>query len=126
MKVILDSHAFLWAVSSPEKLSGKVRTFLEEDKGALLSAASLWEICIKVRTGKLSMAKPEAWLERAVKDLHVTVLPIRANHAIGTLSLPDHHRDPFDRIIVSQAIEERAAIATMDERIKHYAVDIFW
>ena len=126
MKIILDSHAFLWATSAPERLSPKLKTFLESGERPLLSAASLWEICIKVRIGKLVIAKPAMWLSQAVKDLQATVLPVRGNHAIATLSLPDHHRDPFDRIIVAQAIEEGAAIATMDARIKNYAVDIFW
>jgi PIN domain nuclease of toxin-antitoxin system len=96
------------------------------DQGPLLSSASLWEIAIKVKLGKLPIRKPAEWLRTAVNDLRLTVLPLRANHAIRTLSLPDHHKDPFDRIIVAQAMEEGLAIATTDDKIKKYAVDIFW
>jgi PIN domain nuclease of toxin-antitoxin system len=126
LRIILDTHAFLWAALEPRKLSDKVQEFIVGDQGPLFSSASLWEIAIKVKLGKLPIRKPAEWLRTAVKDLRLTVLPIRANHAIRTLSLPDHHKDPFDRIIVAQAMEEGLAIATTDDKIKKYAVDIFW
>jgi PIN domain nuclease of toxin-antitoxin system len=126
LRILLDTHAFLWAALEPRKLSDKVQEFIVGDQGPLLSSASLWEIAIKVKLGKLPIRKPAEWLRTAVNDLRLTVLPLRANHAIRTLSLPDHHKDPFDRIIVAQAMEEGLAIATTDDKIKKYAVDIFW
>jgi len=92
----------------------------------LLSAASLWEICTKVRSGKLKFARPAEWLNKAMRDLKLTVLPVRGNHTLRILSLPDHHEDPFDRLLVAQAQEEDAAIATSDEKIAQYPVEIFW
>jgi PIN domain nuclease of toxin-antitoxin system len=127
VKVLLDTHAFLWAAMEPRKLSKKVRVHLEDDQGAFLSSASLWELAIKWRTGKLpAIAKPHVALQQALKDLNLIVIPVRASHAMRTLVLPDHHKDPFDRMLVAQAIEEGAAIATADPHIAQYAVDIFW
>ena len=91
-----------------------------------MSTASLWEIAIKVRKGKLVMEEPRHQLVRAAADLKAVVLPIRANHVLRTLALPDHHRDPFDRLLVAQAMEEGAALATKDDAMRRYAVDIFW
>ena len=126
MKVLLDTHTFLWAASEPKKLSRKVRDFITGDHQPLLSAASLWEISLKVRKGKLEMVDAVETLTASIDGLKLTVLPVRAMHALKTISLPDHHSDPFDRMIVAQAILEGAAIATLDPLIHRYAVDIFW
>jgi PIN domain nuclease of toxin-antitoxin system len=126
MKVLLDTHTFLWAASEPKKLSKRVRDFITGDHQPLLSAASLWEISLKVRKGKLEMVDAFETLTANIEGLKLTVIPVRAMHALRTLSLPDHHGDPFDRMIVAQALEEGAAIATVDLMIQRYAVDIFW
>ncbi len=127
MKVVLDTHVFLWAALEPKRLSGKLRRLLlEGDQRAILSVASIWEIAIKVNFGKLPIPKPTEWLRASIADLNLMILPVRENHAIRTLTLPDHHKDPFDRIIVAQAIEEELAIATVDDQLKRYAVNIFW
>ncbi len=126
MKLLLDTHTFLWAAAEPKKLSKRVRDFIIEDRWPLLSAASLWEIAVKVRKGSLEIDKPYEFLTENLNGLNITIVPIRGKHALRTLELPDHHGDPFDRIIIAQAIEEGYAIATVDEKIRQYSVDIFW
>lgn len=126
MRVLLDTHAFLWATTYPKKLPPKLSRYLQSSHERLVSTASLWEIAIKVRTGKLIMEEPRNQLVRAAADLKAVVLPIRANHVFRTLTLPGHHKDPFDRLLVAQAMEEGAALATDDDMMRRYAVDIFW
>ena len=126
MRVLLDTHAFLWAATQPKKLPSKLSVYLQSSHERLVSTASLWEIAIKVRNGKLVMEEPREQLVRAAADLKAVILPVRANHVFRTLALPGHHKDPFDRLLVAQAIEEGAALATDDEMTRRYAVDIFW
>lgn len=127
MKVLLDTHTFLWAAIEPKKLSRKVHNLIAGEHWPLLSAASLWEIAIKIQTGKLrEFSNPVETIEQALRDLKIAVLPVKGAHAMRTLLLPDYHKDPFDRMIVAQAMEEGIAIATTDDKIKQYPVEIFW
>lgn len=126
MKVLFDTHAFLWALSEPHRLSPKARNFLVEGNRPLVSVATIWEIVIKVQKGKLGLDSSANTLKQAISDLAAELLPIRLEHVLGILRLRDHHKDPFDRLLVAQALSEGAAIATADEFIRLYPVDIFW
>lgn len=126
MRILLDTHTFLWAATHPKKLPAKLTRYLQSSHERLVSTASLWEIAIKIRKGKLIIEEPRHQLVRAIADLKAVVLPVRANHVMRTMTLPDHHKDPFDRLLVAQAMEEGASLATGDEQMRRYAVDIFW
>jgi PIN domain nuclease of toxin-antitoxin system len=116
--VLLDTHALLWLVSTPEKVSQTARDVLAEASCTVwVSAASAWEIAIKARLGRLD-GEPllSAWSD-IVADMTATELPIEATDAILAGRLPWEHKDPFDRVIVAQAARRNLTIATRDERI---------
>src|SRR6266540_4019297 len=105
MKILLDTHVFLWAIAQPQRLSTKVRKYLESDHGPLISVASLWEIALKVQAGKLQIVAPSRLFEKSIVKLKGIGLPVRTAHVIRTFDLPDHHKDPFDRLLIAQALE---------------------
>ncbi len=128
MKLLLDTHAFIWWSSEPEKLSKKVLAAFEDSENELtLSVASIWEMQIKVQLGKLDITDPLKDLiaiHQKGKDLQI--LPIFLNHVLALDDLPVHHRDPFDRILIAQANAERLVIITKDQIFKSYPVQLFW
>ncbi len=126
MRLLLDTCALLWAADQPELLSDGVRQRLELGERPIVSVASLWEIVLKIQKGKLAMPQPAATLAKMVADLEADLVPVRIEHAAGVLKLQPHHKDPFDRILVATAIAESAAIATPDEHIRAYPVDVVW
>lgn len=126
MRLLLDTCAVLWAADQPELLSAEVRRRLESGERPLVSVASLWEISIKIQKGKLTMSQPAATLAKMIADLDADLVPVRMEHALGLLKLQPHHKDPFDRILVATAVAESAAIATPDEDIRAYPVDVVW
>jgi len=127
VKVLLDTHAVLWAMAEPTRLSRKARRFLASGAGPLVSAATLWEITLKAQAGKLILpASPARFLEAHLAELQAITLPVRPNHVFRTFALPRHHKDPFDRLLIAQALEEGAAIMTADRLIASYPVEILW
>lgn len=129
MRLLLDTHAFLWAVSAPEKLSPRARRSIEDGSNQIyVSAATAWELAIKSRLGRL---EPEVEdLERSVPEQierHAfQPLPVQVRHALRVASLPDVHRDPFDRLLIAQAMLEGLAMVTADRELKRYAVKVVW
>ncbi len=128
MRALLDTHAFLWWISDDRRLSEKAREIVADGRNELFfSAASGWEISIKARLGRLEV--PED-LRRFIADQlsrnAFQVLPIYLSHTLHTRVLPDHHRDPFDRILVSQAILEEMLLLSVDPKISHYPVEVVW
>ncbi len=127
MRLLLDTHAFLWAIAD-EKLSSVAReAFLNTDNDLYLSAASYWEICIKVSIGKLSLV-PD-WISRFDTELAsngISWLTIDREHCQHVLSLPDIHRDPFDRMLIAQAQCTGMTLLTADTHIQQYAVSTLW
>lgn len=125
MKVLLDSHIFLWWSSEPDRLSPTVRALLEGDDTILLSLASVWEMQIKIQLGKLTVM-PE--LEKLLDDQQVAngleLLPITVEHILALGTLPPHHRDPFDRLLIAQAINEEAVLVSADPLLRQYPVQI--
>jgi PIN domain nuclease of toxin-antitoxin system len=128
VRVLLDTHAFLWWISDDPRLSEKAREIIADGRNELFfSAASGWEISIKAGLGRLKVAGD---LQRFIADQlsrnAIKVLPIYLSHTLHTRVLPDHHRDPFDRILVSQAILEEMPLLSADPKIPHYPVEVVW
>ncbi|MET7877911.1 type II toxin-antitoxin system VapC family toxin [Micromonospora profundi] len=121
MTLLLDTHVALWAITGDPTLGAEFLDRLRHDPDIVLSPVSLWEITIKQRAGKL--AGPSDLAER-VRDLGFRELPVTHAHAIVAGRLPPHHRDPFDRMLVAQAITENLTLATRDASIPLYDVDV--
>lgn len=126
MRALLDTHVFLWAINAPERLSAKtVATILEPGNQILVSMASAWEIAIKVGIGKFDMPTPlAAYLQRQLAKHGFILLPIQFSHLAMLEKLPLHHRDPFDRLLIAQCLEEDATLITVDRQMKRYRVKI--
>lgn len=128
MRILLDTHAFLWSIGDPAQLTSIARThYLNTENELFLSAASYWEICIKHALGKLRLA--ENWseiFEREMAGNGIQWLPIEKEHCLGLLKLPFIHRDPFDRLLLAQANVERLSILTADTNMKRYDVKTIW
>ena len=128
MKILLDTHAFLWAVSGDSRLSATASaSFCDSDNELHLSAISYWEICIKNQIGKLPLS--DDWIERlddevAINGIHW--LEVRKEHCQRFSTLPMIHRDPFDRLLIAQALHERMTLLTKDDNIRQYAVATLW
>jgi PIN domain nuclease of toxin-antitoxin system len=124
MKLLLDTHIFLWLSSEPEKLSDQARSLCEDEANQLyLSLVTPWEVQIKQQLGKLECKQPLSTLietQQRENDLHL--LPVQLEHIYGLASLPNHHRDPFDRLLIAQAITESMVLVTVDEKIPLYPV----
>lgn len=126
MRVLLDTVTFLWAITSPERLSRPATSALA-DKSTVreISAISLSEIAIKASRGKLTISSDN--VEQGISDLQLRVLPYSAQHALELFSLPPHHTDPFDRQIIAQAIAEGIPVVTADEAFGLYnRVRVIW
>ena len=128
MKVLLDTHAFLWLIDDDDRLSKAARrTFLNLENRLFFSAASMWEICIKISLGKLSLS--EGWsqiIQKEMESSSISWLPIQQRHCIEVVDLPFHHRDPFDRVIIAQAMVEDMHILSRDSRLSGYEIDRIW
>lgn len=127
MKLLLDTQAFLWVITN-QKLSQRARdTFLEPSNQLFFSAASYWEICIKRSVGKLVLADDwEQIFEREMRVNDIRWLPIEKAHCRAIIELPWVHRDPFDRLLIAQALHEGMTILTADSNIQQYAVATIW
>lgn len=128
MRFLLDTHAFLWAVLDDPNLSDKARgLMLNADNELLVSPASYWEIAIKISVGKYTLNDDfETFMERQTVYSEFTLLPISVKHAAVVATLPFHHRDPFDRLLVAQAISEGIPIVSADHALDSYSVTRIW
>jgi len=126
MRLLLDTVAFIWATSSPDRLSRKAMTALLYDEAVReLSAISLSEIAIKSAIGRLSLTERDVLT--GIADLQMRVLPYTAEHASRLFDLPLHHPDPFDRQIIAQALAEDIPVVTPDEKFRLYkGVRVIW
>lgn len=128
MRLLLDTHAFLWWVSDDPALPNRVRRQLSAPRNEVfVSAVSVWEIVVKAALGKLTIPLPA---ERFVPEQLVAngfeALPLSITHALAVDRLPAHHRDPYDRLLVAQAVTEGMTIASGDQQIAAYPVKIVW
>jgi PIN domain nuclease of toxin-antitoxin system len=127
MKMLLDTHTFLWAIAEEGKLSRRAQQIYTGSNDLWLSVASVWEILIKVQAGKLPLPEPAGpYLVKKLAKDRIEVLPITLNHVLKTESLPLHHRDPFDRMLIAQSIEEGWPIITADPQFARYPVNVIW
>ena len=126
MTVLVDTQCWLWLNSEPERLSPATIALLEsEDTELRLSAASAWEIAIKHAAGKLTLpVSPHEFVETRLRTLRTSSLPITHVHALRAGELPQHHHDPFDRMLVAQAQIERLPLVTADRRLRRYEVEL--
>ncbi|MCG7363909.1 type II toxin-antitoxin system VapC family toxin [Roseomonas sp. ACRSG] len=122
MRLLLDTHLLLWALATPERLDAATRAALEDpDNEVLFSAASLWEIAIKAGLGRPDFAFDPAQILRAALDTGFVELPVRSAAAIQVAGLPPHHRDPFDRLLIAQAMSEPVRFYTADPLLPPYS-----
>jgi len=128
VNLLLDTCAFLWLVTGSDHLSPTARNlFSDPDNDVYLSAASAWEISIKWSLGKLPLpVTPEKFVTEQREKHFISPLPISENAAFLLPKLPDHHKDPFDRILICQAIEHTLTILTTDPLIQQYPVRTVW
>jgi PIN domain nuclease of toxin-antitoxin system len=128
LKVLLDTHAFLWWVRDDQRLSARAREILDDTGNELLfSVASGWEIAIKARLGKLRASEDlGAYLSTQLRDNAMRVLPIYLSHAVRVADLPIHHHDPFDRLLVAQAMVEELPLLSRDPIVSLYPVEVIW
>ncbi len=128
MRCFLDTHAFLWAVNDSPRLSFRAREIIEDGENELfLSVASLWEIAIKSSIGKLTLELP--FMELATRktiEHGVEIMPITPSHLDTVSTLPFHHRDPFDRLIVSQCLSENVSLLSRDDVLDGYGIERLW
>lgn len=117
MRILIDTHLLLWALSAPRKLSTKARQLIEKSD-VYVSAASIWEITIKAALGKLAMKSSDVLA--AVEPAGFVLLPITGEHAVQVAHLPMHHRDPFDRLLIAQAQSEPMRLLSNDEVLHAY------
>ena len=122
MRVLLDTHILLWALTEPKKLSRETRARLSDPEAEVLfSAASIWEIAIKAQLKRASFAGRPAEIAEAAVSSGFVELPVRAEAAALVARLPLHHRDPFDRLLIAQAMAEPARFCTVDAALAPYS-----
>jgi len=127
MKLLLDTHAFLWFDSSPTNLSPHAASLIRDPTNTVLvSAASIWEIVIKIQASKLKLDRPIEEILAAQVLNGIAVLSISEAHVLATSSLPLHHRDPFDRVLIAQANVEGATLISKDRVFASYPVTTAW
>lgn len=128
MNLLLDSHSFLWFVTGDGRLSRKARRVIEHgDSTVLLSAASVWELAIKHSLGRLELPSPFPEYMAEKVQAGIRVVPVELAHAMAVAALPFHHRDPFDRLIIAQAMCEHLPIVTSDKDFRRYdGITLIW
>ncbi len=128
MNVLLDTHTFLWSITGDDRLSKTAeKAFLNPDNNLFFSAASFWEICIKMSLGKLSLKR--GWFKTIQEEMKINAiqwLPVEMQHCAELTKLPFHHRDPFDRMLIAQAMVEDLQLLSRDSRLSAYEIKRIW
>ena len=126
MRLLLDTHVFIWWADNPEKLSPAALSALEDEANELiLSAASVWEMQIKIQLGKLKLSLPLKELVKNQQETNnLTVSPVTLPYVLALDALPFHHKDPFDRLLIAQSIEEDLTLVTADSQFSAYPVKL--
>ncbi|MBO1051921.1 MAG: type II toxin-antitoxin system VapC family toxin [Dolichospermum sp. DET73] len=128
MRILIDTHVFIWWTSDSQKLSLTVYNLLTSPKTqVILSVVSIWEMQIKLSLGKLELktALPEL-VEDEVKQNRIELLPLDLSHIYALSNLPNYHRDPFDRLLIAQAKSEELVIISIDEKFDGYDIERLW
>jgi len=128
MKLLLDTHTFLWFIMGNTNLSANARAFIEDQaNGKYVSVASLWELAIKISIGKLSLSAPfDTLMSQQLSVNGFELLNLEIAHAAALINLPFHHRDPFDRLLIAQAIIEQMKIVSIDPAFDAYQAARLW
>jgi PIN domain nuclease of toxin-antitoxin system len=128
LRYLLDTHVFLWWVADDKRLSGPARDILGSTENELVfSVASSWEMAIKSRLGRLTVKDGlESFLTKHIELNAMTILPVDLRHTFQLNNLPLHHRDPFDRILIAQALASDLTLVTGDRLIRQYDVPVVW
>jgi PIN domain nuclease of toxin-antitoxin system len=126
--LLLDTHAMLWFLWDDPQLSGRAKTLIEDaDNHKWISIASCWEIAIKTGIGKLDLGEScRTFLPREISRNNFDLLPISLDHATMVEGLDPHHRDPFDRLLIAQAMVESLSLVSVDSVFDHYGVSRLW
>ena len=126
MRLLLDTHVFIWWADAPEKLSpGALAALEDEANELLLSVASVWEMQIKIQLGKLKLSLPLQELIRNQQETNeLAVLPVALTHVLALDALPFHHKDPFDRLLIAQSVEEDLTVVSADSQFSAYSVKL--
>lgn len=125
MKLLTDTHTLVWALSNPEFLGGQARAALA-DTPFTASVANLWELILKKGKAGALVAEPLPWWEKYVAGAGIPALAIRSGHIRALAALPELHNDPFDRILVAQAIADGLTLASKDALLTRYGVPVLW
>ncbi|MFA6402252.1 MAG: type II toxin-antitoxin system VapC family toxin [Salinivirgaceae bacterium] len=127
MNLLLDTHTFIWFFNGDIQLSLRAKKIIEDTKNAkFVSIASIWEVAIKIGVGKLHFDGNTSEVADLIEQNDFQILPIAVSHTVSYELLPLIHRDPFDRMLVAQANEEKLIIVTVDENIQKYEVKTIW
>ncbi len=128
MRYLLDTGVWLWSVWEPERIARKTRAVMADlHQDVFLSAVTSWEVAIKSAAGKLSLPEPPgSYVPRRMADQGLRPLPVSHQHALAVFSLPAHHRDPFDRLLIAQANLEDMVLITADRIFEQYPVQLLW
>jgi PIN domain nuclease of toxin-antitoxin system len=126
MESLLDTHAFLWYLLGDSNLGSKAKEAIDTKTGLYFSIASLWEISIKINVGKLQLNRSFEDLPKELEYINAQILPITFEDTEIYTSLPLHHRDPFDRILVAQAINYSLVLISRDEAFDAYPIQRVW
>ena len=119
MRILLDTHIFCWWFYEPERLSDKALEVMHGAEKTFVSSASIWEVAIKVRVGKMNADPQELFDQIKVNGFYE--LPVWSKHAMLVAKLPMHHADPFDRLLIAQAISEPLHLVTVDAKLQPYS-----
>jgi PIN domain nuclease of toxin-antitoxin system len=127
-KLLFDTHTFLWLDSNPEKLSPVALAACEDSNNELyLSVISIWEILIKTKIHRLQLQVPiKELIDVHQKENNLKLLSVELHHVYALELLPLHHKDPFDRLLMAQAISEQMSLISIDNKFHQYPVDIIW
>ena len=127
MRFLIDTHTFLWFIHDSPQLSAKAKNLLESDSDLWVSIVSLWEIAIKVNIGKLRLPNSyEDFIPEQVTLNDIEILPIKMAHLATYTTLSLHHRDPYDRLLIAQAMTEKVSIISADIKFDSYSVKRIW
>jgi PIN domain nuclease of toxin-antitoxin system len=128
MRLLLDTHAFLWFINDSPELSAKVRSFMEDSSSdLLLSHASVWEMAIKISLGKLNTPQPfDEFIDGQLQANQITLLHLSVQQIARLITLPFHHHDPFDRLLAVQALNEDLPLISRDSIFDTYGVQRLW
>lgn len=126
MNCLLGTHTYIWLAENDNQLSDKAKKIFQESENVYLSIGSIWEIVIKKSLGKLEFNQSVEEIYSSLDMNSIKLLNISQNHLVFLQSLPFHHRDPFDRIIISQAISEDLTLISKDRQFENYNVKLSW